>query len=39
MFKSVDPQTVYIIRVVSFFLFCLAGAAPSALQILRSNRR
>ena len=37
--NGVDPEIVSLIRAISLVLFCIGGIAPSAIQILRSNRK
>ena len=34
-----SPETVDFIRDICLVLFCLGGIAPSAIQIIRYNRR
>jgi len=34
-----DPEVVTIIRAITLVLLCLAGIAPSAIDIIRDNRK
>ena len=39
MFKSVDPETVTLIRGIFLVIFCVAWILPSAIDILKDNRK